>query len=62
MVGVMDALEQQMEEAVALYWLTRKGQRERQMVRGTANAGLRSAVTGGSIRFWIHSAVRGRQR
>lgn len=45
---IMDTLEQQMAEAVALYWLTRKAQRERQRGRGIADAGLRSAVTGGA--------------
>jgi hypothetical protein len=47
-MGIMDTLEQQMEEAVAQYWLTRKAQREKQQGRGIADAGLRSAVTGGA--------------
>jgi len=48
MMRLMDALEQQMAEAVAQYWLTRKAQRERQSERGISDAGLRSAVTGGA--------------
>jgi len=48
MMGIMDTLEQQMAEAVAQYWLTRKAQRERQKDRGISDAGLRSAVTGGA--------------
>lgn len=44
----MDTLEQQMAEAVAHYWLTRKSQREKQIGRGISDAGLRSAVTGGA--------------
>jgi len=44
----MDTLEQQMAEAVAQYWLTRKAQGERQKDRGISDAGLRSAVTGGA--------------
>jgi len=48
MMGIMDTLEQQMAEAVAQYWLTRKAQGERQKDRGISDAGLRSAVTGGA--------------
>jgi len=48
MIGIMDTLEQQMAEAVAQYWLTRKAQGERQKDRGISDAGLRSAVTGGA--------------
>lgn len=44
----MDTLEQQIAEAVAHYWLTRKAQTERQKKRGISDAGLRSAVTGGA--------------
>jgi len=44
----MDTLEQQMAEAVAYYWLTRKAQSEKQIGRGISDAGLRSAVTGGA--------------
>jgi len=44
----MDTLDQQMAEAVAHYWLTRKAQREKQIDRGISDAGLRSAVTGGA--------------
>jgi len=47
-VEVMDTLDQQMAEAVAHYWLTRKAQREKQIDRGISDAGLRSAVTGGA--------------
>lgn len=48
MTRIMDTLEQQIAEAVAHYWLTRKAQTERQKKRGISDAGLRSAVTGGA--------------
>ena len=34
--------------AVALYWMTRTGQRDKQLLSGKADYGLRSAVTGGA--------------
>lgn len=36
------------EKAVALYWKTRTGQRNRQVQTGKPDQGLRSAVTGGA--------------
>ena len=48
MTRIMDTLEQQIAEAVAHYWLTRKAQTQRQKKRGISDAGLRSAVTGGA--------------
>ena len=48
MTKIMDTLEQQIAEAVAHYWLTRKVQREKQKKRGISDSGLRSAVTGGA--------------
>ncbi len=45
---IIDTLEQQIAEAVAHYWLTRKVQREKQKKQGKSDAGLRSAVTGGA--------------
>jgi hypothetical protein len=44
----MDNIEQRLSDSVAHYWLTRKAQRERQTQRGTSDAGLRGAVTGGA--------------
>jgi len=35
-------------QAVALYWKTRTGQRDKQLLTGKADYGLRSAVTGGA--------------
>ena len=48
MMKIIDTLEQQIAEAVAHYWLTRKVQREKQKKQGKSDAGLRSAVTGGA--------------
>lgn len=48
MTRIMDTLDQQIAEAVAHCWLTRKAQTERQKKRGISDAGLRSAVTGGA--------------
>ena len=48
MTKIIDNLENYISDAVAHYWQTRKTQRERQKKRGVADAGLRSAVTGGA--------------
>ncbi|MBS1259419.1 MAG: Type-2 restriction enzyme PaeR7I [Candidatus Scalindua arabica] len=44
----IDNLDQQVAVAVTHYWVTRKKQRERQKKKGSSDAGLRSAVTGGT--------------
>jgi len=48
MSKLIDNLENHISDAVAHYWQTRKTQRERQKKKGTADAGLRGAVTGGA--------------
>ena len=48
MPEIIDNLDQQVAVAVAHYWTTRKAQREKQKSKGTSDAGLRSAVTGGA--------------
>ena len=48
MPDIIDNLDRQVAAAVTHYWVTRKTQRERQESKGTSDAGLRSAVTGGA--------------
>ena len=48
MPKIIDNLDKQVAVAVAHYWVTRKAQGERQKSKGTSDAGLRSAVTGGA--------------
>ena len=48
MPKIIDNLDQQVAVAVTHYWVTRKKQTERQESKGTSDAGLRSAVTGGA--------------
>ena len=48
MTKVVDNIEKHVSDAVAYYWQTRKAQKEKQKKRGVADAGLRSAVTGGA--------------
>jgi len=48
MPKIIDNLDQQVATAVNHYWTTRKAQGERQKSKGTSDAGLRSAVTGGA--------------
>ena len=43
-----EQLIKEIEKAVSHYWMTRHSQREKQKTRGINDAGLRSAVTGGS--------------
>ncbi len=43
-----EQLIKEIEKAVSHYWMTRHSQREKQKIRGINDAGLRSAVTGGS--------------
>lgn len=45
---ILDDLPRRTGEAVAHYWKTRTGQRDRQFQTGKADQGLRSAVTGGA--------------
>jgi hypothetical protein len=45
---IFDNLETHVSGAVAHYWRTREAQKEKQRSRGLADAGLRSAVTGGA--------------
>jgi hypothetical protein len=47
-VNALDDLARRTGQAVAYYWQTRTGQRDRQREAGTADQGLRSAVTGGA--------------
>ena len=46
--GILDGLTRRTGMAVAHYWNTRTGQRDRQLQTGKADQGLRSAVTGGA--------------
>ncbi len=48
MPEIIDNLDQQVATAVTHYWTTRKAQGEKQKSKGTSDAGLRSAVTGGA--------------
>jgi len=48
MTKLIDKIENHISDAVAHYWQTRKAQVEKQKERGVADAGLRSAVTGGA--------------
>ena len=48
MTKVIDNLENDISDAVAHYWQTRKSQKEKQKNKGVSDAGLRSAVTGGA--------------
>ena len=48
MTKMIDRIENQISDAVTHYWETRKAQIEKQMKRGSSDAGLRSAVTGGA--------------
>jgi hypothetical protein len=43
-----DRLARDVAQAVAHYWATRQAQKEKQKLSGKADAGLRSAVTGGA--------------
>lgn len=43
-----DKLARRMAKAVTDYWATRETQKEKQKLRGIADSGLRSAVTGGA--------------
>jgi hypothetical protein len=45
---ILDDLPRLTGQAVAYYWQTRTGQRDRQLKTGKADQGLRSAVTGGA--------------
>jgi hypothetical protein len=47
-MGKMDDIDHRVAEAVAHYWKTRAGQRQRQETAGKLDQGLRSAVTGGA--------------
>jgi hypothetical protein len=46
--SILDDLTRRIGAAVAHYWNTRTGQRDRQLQTGKADQGLRSAVTGGA--------------
>ncbi|MBN2397193.1 MAG: PaeR7I family type II restriction endonuclease [Deltaproteobacteria bacterium] len=46
--NILDDLSRRTGQAVAHYWKTRTGQRDRQLQAGRADQGLRSAVTGGA--------------
>jgi len=46
--SILDDLTRRTGVAVAHYWKTRTGQRDRQLQTGKADQGLRSAVTGGA--------------
>ncbi len=46
--SILDDLTRRIGVAVAHYWNTRTGQRDRQIQTGKADQGLRSAVTGGA--------------
>jgi hypothetical protein len=48
MTKLIDNIGNNISDAVAHYWRTRKAQREKQKKRGVSDAGLRSAVTGGA--------------
>lgn len=48
MQNVLDGSDKYVAKAVAHYWLTRKAQKDKQKYRGISDAGLRSAVTGGT--------------
>lgn len=48
MTNQMNKIENQISDAVAHYWNTRRSQIEKQKERGVSDAGLRSAVTGGA--------------
>ena len=47
-MGVIENIDNEVSEAVAFYWNTRKAQRDKQKKGQKADAGLRSAVTGGA--------------
>jgi hypothetical protein len=48
MTDLIESMKNNISNAVAHYWHTRKAQREKQKERGVSDAGLRSAVTGGA--------------
>jgi hypothetical protein len=48
MTDLIESMKNNISNAVAHYWQTRKAQREKQKKRGISDAGLRSAVTGGA--------------
>jgi hypothetical protein len=48
MTDLIESMKNNISNAVAHYWHTRKAQREKQKKRGVSDAGLRSAVTGGA--------------
>lgn len=45
---IIRGLAERSGRAVAHYWKTRQGQRDKQKLTGRADQGLRSAVTGGA--------------
>ena len=45
---ILHDLTERTKQAVAHYWQTRAGQRQKQELSGKADQGLRSAVTGGA--------------
>lgn len=45
---ILDDIDKHVAQAVSHYWLTRKAQKKKQKKRGVADAGSRSAVTGGA--------------
>ena len=47
-VDIIRSLDERPALAVAHYWKTRQGQRDKQKQTGKADQGLRSAVTGGA--------------
>ena len=47
-MGLIENIDKEVSKAVVLYWNTRKTQRDKQKKDGKADAGLRSAVTGGA--------------
>ena len=48
MPNIIENINQHVAKAVSHYWLTRRAQKDKQKKRGVSDAGLRSAVTGGT--------------
>ncbi|MBN2286577.1 MAG: PaeR7I family type II restriction endonuclease [Tissierellales bacterium] len=47
-IKILDKIDEYISNAVSHYWLTRQVQGDKQKISGMSDAGLRSAVTGGS--------------
>jgi hypothetical protein len=47
-ISILERLIKEVASAVAHFWATREAQENKQKLRGSTDAGLRSAVTGGA--------------